>query len=93
MQQVIAELGVEGGQTLVDLRDLLLLLGGKLGAGAHKIRIVVPYQPLLLGVQLGLFRRLVDGLNALEQGGILQNLVAVGGQLGGHFHLHRAEFV
>ena len=90
-QQVLAELGVEAGQFGVDRADTGLGFGRELSARAHEVAVVDPQHALLFRRQLGLFRRIVDRLDAGEERGVLVDLVTVGRQLGIHLLLDRLE--
>ena len=90
-EQVLAELRVEHGQPLVDLREPLLGRGVELGARADEVGVVEPGQALLLGGELRGVPRLVDGGDALEELLVLRDLVGEGGQLRGHLLLDLLE--
>ena len=85
--QILAELGEEGRQPLVDRGHPDLGLGIQLGAGAHEVVPVDPGQPLLLARQLLGRGRFVDRLDAGEELRVLDDLVAEGGEFGVHLVL------
>ncbi len=81
-EQVLAELGVEPGEFLVDGGDAGLGFRRQLGAVLHHADPVGPHQLLLLGRQVQAVALLVDRVHAGEQLGVLADLVLEGGDLG-----------
>ncbi len=90
-QHVLAEVGVELGQPLVDLRHPGLGRRVEAGAGAHEIGVFEPGEALLLGGPLGLVGRVVERFDALEKLLVLGDLVAEGGHLGRHLAFDRLQ--
>ncbi len=76
LEHVLAESREQPGEFLVDLRRALLARRIQPGAGTHEVRVVHPGQSLLLGGESRRFARLVDPGDALEQLGVLRDLVA-----------------
>ena len=91
VQQVVAEFRIEVRKPLVDFGHYRFELGSELCALAEEIRIVIPYQPLLLRRKPGVFPRVVYLLDALKQSDILHHGVAVLGKFRLHLLFHRPE--
>ena len=88
-QKVLAELGVEPGQLLVDRGHPRLGGGIELGALLHPVGPIDPDQLLLLRRQAQRVARFIEGVDAGEELGVLGDLVLEFGQLGRHLGLHR----
>ncbi len=72
---VLAELGVERGELLIDLGQRQLVRRRQLRALLGEIVPDDPDKPLLLRVQLRLVGRVVDRVDAFEKLGVLRDLV------------------
>ncbi len=90
-QHVLAELGVERGEPLVDGGELLLRFGVQLRATAREFLVAQPRESLLLGVQAGFLARAVHGGDALEELLVLDDPVAKRGELRLHLALDLLE--
>src|SRR5262245_15202904 len=66
-EHVLAERGVERGEPLVDLAEALLCGGVQAGAGPDEVRVLVPREALLLGIEARLLGSLVHRRQALEE--------------------------
>ena len=86
-EYVLAELRVETGELLVDLRQAFLCVRIETRAGTNKIRVVKPGDALLLRLQLRLCGRVVNSFDSFEERFVLRDLIVERGKPGGHLTL------
>ncbi len=90
-QHVLAEIGVERGEALVDLRQSLLRDLVQARAAPRELGVAKPGEPLLLRRQARLLARLVDGGDAREEPCVLDDPVVEAGEPGLHLALDVLE--
>jgi len=92
-EDVVAELGEEGGEALVDLGDAQFGLRVELGALADEAAGHDRHEALLLLGELGLVGGVVNGLKTLEEFLVLRDLVGKLGDPRGHLLLNHLELL
>ena len=92
-QHVLAEVGEQRGQALVDRGDLFLFLGSEPRTRQHQVGVAQPDNALLLRRQPGLVGRVVEGLDAPEQRFVLDDPVPVCCQARRHPAFQRLELL
>ena len=84
LQHVVAEAQRQRRQQVVDFAKTLLLVGGDVGAVAHKALVGLLGQAQLFAFKPHSHALVVDGLDALKELGVEHNVVAVGRHKGCH---------
>ena len=92
-EHVLAEVGEERGEALVQFGELFLGRLVQLCAGADELGVVEPHQPLLLGIEIEAVALLVHRGDALEELLVLHDPIVERGQLGSHLALDGLDLV
>ena len=93
LEHVLSEGELEHGDAAVQLAQLGLTGRVEVGTAAHEVLVGLFQELLLLLVQLFLVLVLIDLLDALEQGGVQADVVAVLGEQGREFLAERLQLV